>query len=227
MPYDVGHCYNYTSRWYYDHENGYCRQFYYGGCGGNENNFADQTECEASCHTAKPATELPETGMCQWESVPSICGEAAVGQWFYNETSNECLEFTTPGCLGRHNHFNDKYTCESTCRRSPSDPYAVTEGEILKIIPTQQNNHHPLQLLMISHYVNYLLNLEIVAKPFHPIISNRLINDASLSFILVVVVMLIDTAPKSNAKDNAGDLGNKVNQNLVRLSKILNTQNWF
>lgn len=62
LQYDVGNCYNYTLRWYYDYEHKYCRQFYYGSCSGNANNFVTKDECEEACHTQRPEPPRQETG---------------------------------------------------------------------------------------------------------------------------------------------------------------------
>ncbi|KAM4664643.1 kunitz-type protease inhibitor 1 isoform 2-T2 [Discoglossus pictus] len=47
---DTGNCRASMSRWYYDPEKVSCMSFTFGGCGGNENNFATQNECEQFCH---------------------------------------------------------------------------------------------------------------------------------------------------------------------------------
>lgn len=49
LPDDRGECDNYVINYHYDQNEGRCRQFYYGGCGGNENRFVTEEECEASC----------------------------------------------------------------------------------------------------------------------------------------------------------------------------------
>lgn len=55
LPALVGECQNYTARWYYDSLERQCRQFYYGGCGGNDNNFLAQEDCQRSCdHSYQP-----------------------------------------------------------------------------------------------------------------------------------------------------------------------------
>ncbi|XP_046408393.1 papilin-like [Ischnura elegans] len=58
MPALVGECRNFTTRWYYDSYELRCRQFYYGGCGGNQNNFARLEDCQYRC-TAGYSTEAP------------------------------------------------------------------------------------------------------------------------------------------------------------------------
>lgn len=57
-PAEVGEGQNYTSRWYFDAKEGRCRQFYYGGYGGNENNFIHEHLCLARCEQ-KQVTEQP------------------------------------------------------------------------------------------------------------------------------------------------------------------------
>ncbi|XP_030436252.1 collagen alpha-3(VI) chain isoform X7 [Gopherus evgoodei] len=46
---EEGTCRNFTLKWYYDSETKSCARFWYGGCGGNENNFNTQKECENVC----------------------------------------------------------------------------------------------------------------------------------------------------------------------------------
>ncbi|XP_016093953.1 papilin b, proteoglycan-like sulfated glycoprotein [Sinocyclocheilus grahami] len=46
---DVGSCYEWTSRFYFDSSSGSCSQFWFGGCEGNGNNFVSKEECERSC----------------------------------------------------------------------------------------------------------------------------------------------------------------------------------
>ncbi|XP_016144196.1 four-domain proteases inhibitor-like [Sinocyclocheilus grahami] len=49
LPSVVGNCRAAFPRFYYDVISQTCKQFVYGGCGGNDNNFNSQEECEASC----------------------------------------------------------------------------------------------------------------------------------------------------------------------------------
>lgn len=54
LPALAGECHNYVERWYYNTNEKRCRPFYYGGCGGNDNNFANQEACLHRCE--KPQT---------------------------------------------------------------------------------------------------------------------------------------------------------------------------
>ncbi|XP_074510381.1 collagen alpha-6(VI) chain isoform X4 [Sebastes fasciatus] len=48
---DQGSCQNYTMMWFFDTEQTECSRFWFGGCGGNENRFNTQDECEDLCLT--------------------------------------------------------------------------------------------------------------------------------------------------------------------------------
>jgi hypothetical protein len=41
--------YEMETRWYFNKESGDCKEFYFGGCDGNENNFETETECRMAC----------------------------------------------------------------------------------------------------------------------------------------------------------------------------------
>ncbi|KAM5152433.1 collagen alpha-3(VI) chain [Mantella aurantiaca] len=49
---EEGTCRTFVLKWYYDSETKSCARFWYGGCGGNENRFSTQKECEQICITA-------------------------------------------------------------------------------------------------------------------------------------------------------------------------------
>ena len=67
---DTGVCEAYIPSYYYDHMTGECRQFIYGGCGGNKNRFATREDCEAMCSAQGKVfmkvapTTLPCTQTC-------------------------------------------------------------------------------------------------------------------------------------------------------------------
>lgn len=50
---DLGTCRNYSIHWYYDKQSNSCAQFWYGGCGGNDNRYKTEDECKKTCVVRK------------------------------------------------------------------------------------------------------------------------------------------------------------------------------
>lgn len=134
---EVGNCQNYEARWYFDTKESRCRQFYYGGCGGNENNFIDEHACLSRCEKIDEEPEPPApaqrpeptpsyTSAPQPESepfrtqhcfLPSEVGDcrALVRRYFYNSQEGLCELFGYGGCGGNQNNFVSIEECEQHC----------------------------------------------------------------------------------------------------------------
>ncbi|KAL3985162.1 Kunitz/Bovine pancreatic trypsin inhibitor domain family protein [Acanthocheilonema viteae] len=100
----------YKLLWYYDTAEGRCKQFWYGGCDGNENRFATKEQCEAVC--VKP----PATGRCFLPKVegPLRCNQLSARYW-YDYTTKQCGAFWWRGCLGNDNNFESWEDCQNFC----------------------------------------------------------------------------------------------------------------
>lgn len=121
---DVGDCSDYTLLWYYDTEETRCRQFYYGGCGGNDNRFATEDECSRRCSSSYRPPEVPDQSVeTSQESSSAKCFLPAVSgncldytpRWFYNSADGICEQFLYTGCHGNANNFASEDECESEC----------------------------------------------------------------------------------------------------------------
>ncbi|XP_050528636.1 papilin isoform X2 [Daktulosphaira vitifoliae] len=108
---DRGSCSDMTPKYFYDRQDGVCKQFMYGGCGGNENRFDNKQECERQCFDAQDVCQLPKVeGPCRGD----------FRQWYYDRNSDRCYLFRYGGCQGNTNRFNDQQSCENRCVRNPT-----------------------------------------------------------------------------------------------------------
>ncbi|KAL1472854.1 hypothetical protein MTO96_039053 [Rhipicephalus appendiculatus] len=66
LPADKGICKALISRFYFDTETGKCTSFFYGGCGGNENNFETIEECKKACAEPERGGRLRRRRFQDW-----------------------------------------------------------------------------------------------------------------------------------------------------------------
>ena len=91
-------------------------RFWYGGDGGNRNNFEDRKSCDEVCvdPIGRDACLLPKvSGPC----------EGYYPRWGYDTESKSCTQFIYGGCLGNNNRYETKEECEAVC---------VEETELVK-----------------------------------------------------------------------------------------------
>ncbi|XP_077523484.1 papilin-like [Amblyomma americanum] len=106
MRYEAGPCINLEVRWFYDKQDGVCREFSYGGCLGNGNRFRSRRDCEEMCFSAQDICTLPKVqGPCS----------GSFEQWFYDPEKDRCDLFIYGGCQGNANRFNTRDYCEERC----------------------------------------------------------------------------------------------------------------
>ncbi|XP_052766205.1 uncharacterized protein LOC128207366 isoform X2 [Mya arenaria] len=125
----VGPCRAALPRYFYNSATGYCENFKYGGCQGNDNNFATEDECVRTCNARRERTlsreevcRLPQdTGRCDI----NFFGSAST-EYFYNSQTRQCEVFEYSGCGGNRNRFSTQQECNSYCRvqtqATPSPP---------------------------------------------------------------------------------------------------------
>lgn len=126
FPKDPGSCFNFTQRFYYDDEVRHCKEFNYGGCKGNQNNFLTLEECKTKC------------GFHEGWTLPDICRNAVpkrkctfIKQLFtFSVKENRCVPYK--GCSIHGNSFKTKRDCLDVC--DSKAPYIFKEET--KIMPS-------------------------------------------------------------------------------------------
>ncbi|XP_073488720.1 carboxypeptidase inhibitor SmCI-like [Aquarana catesbeiana] len=104
QPRDPGPCKAHVKRYYYDQETETCKDFIYGGCEGNRNNFKTEEECKRICISV--CNQPPDPGPCK----------ASIEHYYYDKKTKTCKEFIFGGCDGNGNNFKTKDDCKRICK---------------------------------------------------------------------------------------------------------------
>ncbi|CAG5131351.1 unnamed protein product, partial [Candidula unifasciata] len=112
---EVGKCKAQIPRLYYDTESNTCKEFIYGGCEGNSNNFGTVEECDKACvsmtRTADYCYLAKQEGPCKGN----------IQRFYFDPRANTCKEFIYGGCEGNDNRFATFEECEKDCIRKSTD----------------------------------------------------------------------------------------------------------
>ncbi|KAM4559282.1 collagen alpha-3(VI) chain-like isoform 1-T1 [Odontesthes bonariensis] len=142
LDYDPGMpCKDYQAKWFFDKKNGFCTQFWYGGCGGNENRFNTEALCVKNCLSSAPQPEgqmveqveiLPapahsvDVDICQLPKEEGTCAKFVL-KWHYDASSKSCTRFWYGGCGGNQNRFDTHEQCAEACgTQAPVNPGIIT-----------------------------------------------------------------------------------------------------
>ncbi|XP_033628590.1 papilin-like [Asterias rubens] len=121
---DTGACFAYGIKWFYDVYSQRCTQFWYGGCGGNDNRFDSELECLALC--AIQQLPMAQEEICELAMEVGPC-KASIESFFYNTESGECESFIYGGCHGNRNKFRTMEECNIKCSSMNKDPCSLQQ----------------------------------------------------------------------------------------------------
>ncbi|RCN36600.1 Kunitz/Bovine pancreatic trypsin inhibitor domain protein [Ancylostoma caninum] len=119
LPSEVGPCKGKERRFYFDQKRGKCKSFFFGGCGGNGNNFMTKAKCMETCSKhIKPGTEQD---VCSQPIEAGPC-MAMFKRYAYDNKKKNCVQFIYGGCKGNKNNFESMEECTRTCKKAVPDP---------------------------------------------------------------------------------------------------------
>jgi len=115
-------------RWHYHNKIGACRQFTYGGCLGNKNNFHTAMECQAACghqeersQTGEDCLAPPVSGPCRGQHL----------RYYYDQDSDSCNMFYYGGCAGNGNNFLTAEKCRDYCYNATDKQASLSKNHLV------------------------------------------------------------------------------------------------
>ncbi|XP_072014296.1 uncharacterized protein [Amphiura filiformis] len=122
QPLEIGPCDAYFASWGYDFQQRRCVQFVYGGCGGNQNNFDSQGECQRRCAANQAPCEYQFQQFSAGQSRPAAdgcntCTCGTDGRWACTEIAcgPQCGVDANGNPISNGQEFQTSDPC-TTCR---------------------------------------------------------------------------------------------------------------
>lgn len=110
---DSGPCKGNHARWFNHPDNSSCHQFNWGGCGGNDNNFATKAKCLSRCGKDQLMKEAKDN-VCHLPLDRGSCSGDFV-RWGGSGGEDGCRAFLWGGCGGNQNNFASEEECTRAC----------------------------------------------------------------------------------------------------------------
>lgn len=118
----VGRCRAAFPRWHFNWTTKRCENFIYGGCGGNRNNFLEQSDCEKFC---ADFLRDPCAQPIIVASSKSCHAEKKDKRYGYNRKTGKCEKFEHSTCKENMNSFTSRKECLETCASDSPCLYAT------------------------------------------------------------------------------------------------------
>eukprot|EP00094_Tigriopus_californicus_P013647 TCALIF_13204-PA protein Name:"Similar to Ppn Papilin (Drosophila melanogaster)" AED:0.11 eAED:0.11 QI:32/0.42/0.25/1/0.14/0.25/8/0/928 len=132
QPSERGPCAHHMNRFFFNFESKSCDRFDYSGCGGNDNNFATELQCQNMCLDKEinacqnPMVKGPCSGLIErfyYNAKHQRCSrfmfsgecEDEDKMYAFSTIQNRCIEFMYTGCGGNENLFTSQMDCQDMC----------------------------------------------------------------------------------------------------------------
>uniref|UniRef100_A0A914X288 BPTI/Kunitz inhibitor domain-containing protein n=1 Tax=Plectus sambesii TaxID=2011161 RepID=A0A914X288_9BILA len=170
---DRGSCEeNFQIKWYYDRYGHRCREFFYGGCDGNDNRFDSKEECSRSC---QPLPDQNEASLRCSQLFDAGDGSGDFERWYFDAQQGRCVCISWSGSGGNSNLYYSYPHCMSICgafakenaHQQASPRHRAEEGQAAPYRQTQADRSGQRLLFQPYHQQNHLSEHSPVQFNYH------------------------------------------------------------
>ncbi|XP_022381070.1 kunitz-type protease inhibitor 2 isoform X2 [Enhydra lutris kenyoni] len=143
VPKKVGRCRASFPRWWYNVTEGSCRQFVYGGCDGNKNNYMTEEDCLEKCAGVTVSRRQDSDDLssdifdyeeyCTAKAVTGPC-RASFPRWYFDAEKNSCDSFIYGGCQGNKNSYLSEEECMHHCLGKQLYPFLPRGSKVVVLV---------------------------------------------------------------------------------------------